>query len=229
MKVKKELQKANDRINDQILEEGRDVYDKLMLENIFIEEKKERYTSSNIFRGKKLGWICSMLSVLIIVLSLSIVLSLVLKNNEPIQYLEDNQKTVDIAVDDINAVLATFQINTVDFKCECSKIYDEKYDDTLYYKINMISINNGVNGILYLAINKNYIFKERYNGNKIIETYKNNRLTYTRTLDDLDMLPINNFFGCLEIDDVKVYFEFSGFAEIFTTPALFLDQVLIVK
>ncbi len=224
MKVKKELKKANDKINNQILEDGREVYDKLMLENSFNGEK-EINSSTSIIRVKRLAWIFPICSVLLIVLSLSIILPIVLKGDNSLEYKEDYQKFADIFVDDINSEFTTFQINNVDFNSECSKVYDKKHNDTLYYKVNMISLNNNVNGSLYIVVNKNYAFNERYNGEKIVETYKNCPLTYTMTLNDANM----DCFGCLEIEDTKVYFEFPGFAEVYTTPTQFLDQILIIK
>ena len=40
MNVKKELKKANEEINKQILEDGADVFEKLMSENEFDDTKK---------------------------------------------------------------------------------------------------------------------------------------------------------------------------------------------
>ncbi len=224
MKVKKELKKANDKINNQILEEGQEVYDKLMLENSFNGEKEINF-STNVVRVTRLAWILPVCTVLLIVLSLSIILPIVLKEDDSLEYKEYCQKAQDITVNDINSEFTTFQIDNVDFTSECSEVYDKKHNDTLYYKVNMISLNNNVNGSLYIVVNKNYAFNERYNGEKIVETYKNYPLTYTMTLNDANM----NCFGCLEIEGTKVYFEFSGAAEVYTTPTQFLDQVLIIK
>lgn len=180
------------------------------------------------FNRKKFVLICSLCSFVILVLSLSIILPIVLKNNQPIEYLEDNEKTEKVTIEVVNSQLLDVQINSSDFNCSCNKIYDDKYNDTLYFGI-FLTNNNEISGKLNIVVNKNYVFKERYVGEKIEETYKGYKLTYSVNLDDSDMLPMNNFFGCVEIEDIKIYFEFAGFSEIFTTPLPFLDQVLIIE
>lgn len=229
MKVKKELQKANEEINAQILQEGSDVYDKLIAENEFIDDSAFKDKKNNIFfNRKKFVLICSLCSFVILVLSLSIILPIVLKNNQPIEYLEDNEKIIEVAVDVINSEFSALRINDTEMNCLSSRVYDGKYGDTLYYKITLAG-NGEIEGKLNVVVNKNYVFKERYVGEKIEETYKGYKLTYSVNLDDSDMLPMNNFFGCVEIEDIKIYFEFVGFSEIFTTPLPFLDQVLIIE
>lgn len=49
MKIKKELQKANEEINVQILQEGSDVYDKLIAENEFIDDSTYKDKKNNAF------------------------------------------------------------------------------------------------------------------------------------------------------------------------------------
>ncbi len=226
MKIKKQLQKANKEINEKIIEDGYDLYKTLIDENFF--EKQEVVQSSKKSRKLVLAFLLS--SAFIFVIALSLILSFSLMNTDQyIQYIDSNNVTIDCNLNEINNADSQININTNQFTYSCHKTYDKVSGDTLYYSLKLIHKEDLLEAQISIVNNKNYSFEEYYNNEKNTGTYKGYTMTYSVKLNESDMLPMNQFFGCLEIGETKVYFDFFGVASVHTTPNLFLDEVLIIQ
>lgn len=225
MKIKKQLQKSNEEINKKILENGNDLYNTLITENNF--DSQTIFKSNN---NKKLVLVFSLSSVFIFVIALSIILSFALTNtNKDIQYVDGNNRTIESNLEEINNADSKVSINSERFTYSCYKTYDEASGDTLYYHVTLIHNSDLLEGQISIVENTRYTFDEHYTNEKTTDTYKGYKITYSVELDESDMLPMNKFFGCLEIGDTKVYFKFSGVAFVHATPNLFLDEALIIQ
>ncbi len=226
MKIKKQLQKANKEINDKIIEDGYDLYKTLIDENYF--ENQEVIQSNK--KNRKLVWVFSLSSFFVFVIALSIILSFALRNTDQyIQYIDSNNVTIDCNLNEINNADKKININTQQFTYSCYKTYDKSSGDTLYYYLKMMHKEDLLEGQISIVNNKKYSFKEYYNNEKITGIYNGYTMTYSIKINESGMLPMNKFFGCLEIGETKVYFDFSGIASVHTTPNLFLDEVLIIQ
>lgn len=226
MKIKKHLQKTNEEINNKIIENGNDVYNALMVENNFNHQETMSYNRKN----KKLVWTFSLSSVFVLVVTISLILSFsLLKNNKSINYHDEDGITIECNLTEINNADNKIDINTDQFTYSCNKTYDKSSGDTLYYSITLTHKTDFLEGQIIIQNNKNYSYKEHYSEEKTTTTYAGYTMIYSVQLDESDMLPLNKFFGCIEIGKTKVYFEFSGVAFECTTPNLFLDQALIIE
>ena len=224
MKIKRQLRQANEEINKQILEDGNDLYNALIIEN--------NISSENVVKrkNKKLIWAFSLASVIVLVIVLGIILGISFSDkNSPIQYVYENAITVKCDISELNNADDKININTENFTYSCYRVYDKLYDDVLFYCVKLSHNQDLLEGQISIVNNKNYIFKDNYDKEIITGTYKGYKMTYSVRLDELNVLPMNNFFGCVEVGDAKVYFEFSGVAMAHTTPNEFLDETLIIQ
>ena len=155
MNIKKQLRKQVEESERKIIENDKEFFEEFSAK--YCDEPKNKKNNNN---KKKKGFIIS-LSALSACIVFAVLLILFLPNvgvfgKKPIKnYQEENKVIIESNVEEINSNQNQIKFNSVSaYKYTIERIYDAKYNETLFFNIEISDVLSQINIELY--VNKNY-------------------------------------------------------------------------
>ena len=203
MKVKKTLKEAREKIDEQILSENKDIYDSLVSEYFADESKPQKAT----VKPRRRAWAWAVSCVLVVCLVVGLSVSLTLPREK--EYLSQNQVTVTATLDEFKSATNT----KIDFSENYSisnlgRVYDSVSSDTLEYSFNFDHKEEYISGKLHVIVNNRYNFSQGHLGEILKAKFGEYDMDYSVKEGAFESVPINQYFGCINYTDYKLYFEF---------------------
>lgn len=224
MKIEKKLKNEVGYTDKKILEKGKDLKEALMTE--YCAQAANTVVAKPAYKRKPV--IISICCVIFCLLAAGICLPILLNAGEPIHYLKENEtsnattleticEAIDIAINEENFIVSS-----------PTSIVDSISEDLLLYSIKIESKIVFPFGSVYFVTNKNYIlFAENTNNEHC--NWNGFDVSFDILSDVLNDLPVVKITGCLEYDQLRIYFTYTDIdmGEP-TTPINFLDSLLII-
>lgn len=224
MNIKKKLKEERKKVDEKILAEGQDLYNELV--NQYCTSKTNQTAATNKTRKK---WYVAVSCFVVVCLVVGV--SVVLTRPASPEYLSQNEISV-------NSTLEEFQTATnsaIGFSEGYSifafvRIDDSVTSDTLCYQFSFMHNENFILGELYVVVNNYYKFDEKHLGdiqNSKLGLYD---MKYSAKESIVEDVPTNEYFGCINIPDYKLYFSFQELhLDDSMSPLPVLESLLILK
>ena len=227
MKIKKKLKEVRKKIDEQILSEHQDLYDKLVSKHFTVNEESQKESKN---KHNIRNWILAVSCVLVVCLVVG--LSVSLTKPKESEYLVQNQVCESATLDEFRlATNSTITFSDNYSISKISRIYDSVSSDTLEYRLYFDHKEEFKSGELYVVVNSRFKFPEDHLSEIINTTIGKYDMEYSVQETTYEGYPINKYFGCIEYVNYKLYFSFEEFKSESSnsSPLSSLNDLLILK
>ena len=224
MKIEKKLHQQNENINKDILREGQALYDSLATQYCEATPTPQPVKTQGKNFKLRLTVILSCVLVAIFVVSIT----WIFYPSGETEYLTQNETTVDTALDEVyKSINNSIKINTSDYTVKAAtKIYDAPSNDTLYYNLSFEAKEGFASGHIYVVVNNNYTFLQKYDDLPLQATINSFEINYTRNSEDIGGVFLCEYFGCITLQNHKIYFLYEDVVEREdASPVVVLDSL----
>lgn len=223
MKGEKKLREESKRLDEQILEEGKELKANLIREYCIAPDTTV-VNKPTVQRKSLVIMLCCVIGCLLIV---GICLPIFLNNDKPVHYLKENEICSKTTLENIYEFVDV-KVNEQNFTVTSPRVFqDSVSNDILYYRINVDAVTVFPYGNLYFVTNKNYIlFDEEFESNCEWHNYD---VKFNCQSSNIDTIPSVLVSGYLEYGQLQIYFTYTDIDLGETvTPINFLDSLFII-
>lgn len=223
MNIEKKLKDEVKHLDEQILEEGKELKASLMQEYCITSDTAA--VNKPVTQRKSLViTLCCVIGCLLII---GICLPIFLNNDKPVHYLKENEIYSETTLENIYEFIDV-KVNEQNFTVTSPTVFqDNVSSDILYYRVKIDSIMVFPRGDLYFVTNKNYVLID--NEYELTCLWLNNKVNYEVRTNESGGIPSVQVSGCLEYGQLRIYFTYMDIDLGETvTPINFLDMLFII-